>query len=81
LEKRAEQVLPRSERVGGGKGQRTGGRNGLSNICMYEKVNKKRNVNIVDVFSVIHQNLVILKSYFSGIIYSNLGNFHIQICI
>jgi hypothetical protein len=37
LEKRAKQVLPGSEKMGGEKGRRgVGGRNGPNNVCTYE---------------------------------------------
>jgi hypothetical protein len=43
LEKRAEQVLPVSEVVGGkGRGQGTEGRNGPNNVCIYEYINKEK---------------------------------------
>jgi hypothetical protein len=46
LEKRAEQVLPGSEGVGGrGRGLGTRGRNGPSNnVCTHEYMNKEKKV-------------------------------------
>jgi hypothetical protein len=43
LEKRAEQVLPKSEDVGGRKkGQEGGGKNGPNNVCIHEYMNKEK---------------------------------------
>jgi hypothetical protein len=42
LEKRGEQVLPRSEGGWGrGRGRGAGGRDGLNNVCTYEEMNKQ----------------------------------------
>jgi hypothetical protein len=46
LEKRAEQVLPGSEGVGGrGKKQGIRGRNDPNNVCPYEYMNKEEKKN------------------------------------